>query len=84
MGGSGLIGFLQILKGLEAKGHPGLREQFWELARAASRYEGHARYRHADGRYFCLAFEDYRLPFGKSITKRGHGPFVSRPNGAEG
>jgi hypothetical protein len=35
MGGSGLIGFLQILKGLEAEGHPGLREQFWELARTA-------------------------------------------------
>ncbi len=35
MGGSGLIGFLQILR-LEAEGHPGLREQFWELARAAS------------------------------------------------
>ncbi len=35
MGGSGLIGFLQILR-LEVEGHPGLREQFWELARAAS------------------------------------------------
>ncbi len=35
---------------VEAEGHPGLREQFWELA-GRLRYEGHAkkRYRHADG-----------------------------------
>ncbi len=51
MGGSGLIGF-QILKGLEAEGHPGLREVLG-ACEAASRYEGHAkRYRHADGPVF--------------------------------
>ncbi len=41
MGGSGLIGFLQILA-LEAEGHPGPREQFWELARASDT-SGHAK-----------------------------------------
>ena len=36
MNGSGLIGFLQILQGLEEYGHPGLRDRFFEIARTAS------------------------------------------------
>lgn len=66
MGGSGLIGFLQILKGLEAEGHPGLREQFWELARTASEERDMPKdiaIRMAS--ILALAsHEDYRLPFG--------------------
>ncbi len=51
MGGSGLIGFLQI-KGLEAEGHPGLKAVLGGL-RDRLRYEETCqRYRHADGRYF--------------------------------
>ncbi len=63
MGGSGLIGFLQIWRGWKREGHPGLREQFWELARAASDYEGYRETLYADGRYFWpwLLSGDYRL-----------------------
>ncbi len=53
MNGSGLIGFLQILKGLEAEGHPGPSSSG---ACEGTPIRGHAkRYRHADGRYLALA-----------------------------
>ncbi len=42
MGGSGLIGFHEFLRGWKAEGHPGLREQFWELARPPP-IRGHAK-----------------------------------------
>ncbi len=67
MGGSGLIGFLQILKGL------GLRkawdyEQFTGLARPPP-IRGHAkRYRHADGQYFGLG--SVAVTVWQPITKR--------------
>lgn len=66
MGGSGLIGFLQILKGLEAEGHPGLREQFWELARAASDTRDMPKdiATQMAGIVALASSEDYRLPFG--------------------
>ncbi len=47
---SGLIGFLQILKGLEAEGRRA-REQFRSL-RDHLRYEGHVKDIAADGRLF--------------------------------
>ncbi len=47
--GSGLIGFLQILKGLEAEGH----QDGSSGSLRPPRYEDMPkRYRHADGRYF--------------------------------
>ena len=66
MGGSGLIGFLQILKGLEAEGHPGLREQFWELARATSDTRDMPKdiATQMAGILALASSEDYRLPFG--------------------
>ncbi len=87
MGGSGLIGFPQILKGLEAEGHPGLREQFWSLRGGRLRYEGHAKdSRHWDGRYFGLA---EWITVGcclYRITKSGarYRPLLVGSNGAEG
>ncbi len=69
MNGSGLIGFLQILKGWKQatrtlKAVPG-------LARNASS-RGHAkRYRHADGPYLCQLSEDYRLTLATD-NKKGH------------
>ncbi len=56
MGGS----WTDRLPVLKVEGHPeNSREQFWELARAASGYEGHAkRYRHAW--YLALASIIYR------------------------
>ena len=66
MGGSGLIGFLQILQGLEEAGHPGLRDKFFEFARTASETRDMPKdiaIRMAS--ILALASsEDYRLPFG--------------------
>ncbi len=70
MGGSGLIGFLQILM-LEAEGHPGLREQFWSLRGAASDTSGHVPKRYRRWPVFWPGFEDYRLPFTTDVMQKG-------------
>ncbi len=70
MGSSGLIGFLQILKGLEA--FPRTTSSSGSL-REPCRYRGH-KDRHADGRYFGLGFsEDYQFAVLATDNKKGHG-----------
>lgn len=66
MNGSGLIGFLQILQGLEEYGHPGLRDRFFEIARTASETRDMPK-DIATQMASILALashEDYQLPFG--------------------
>ncbi len=64
------IGFLQILKGLEAEGHPGLRGSSGEEEGCGGaphlRYEDMPKDIHTQmAQYFGLGGSgDYRLPFG--------------------
>lgn len=66
MNGSGLIGFLQILQGLEKDGHPGLRDRFFEIARTTSETRDMPK-DIATQMASILALassKDYQLPFG--------------------
>ncbi len=80
---SGLIGFLRILKGLEAEGHwvRGSSGSF----EAASDTETCQRYRHADGQWLALGSvrTGYRLATDNSGHSIAHFLLVA-PNGAEG